>query len=163
MPAPTTWHRRVPEILETLRSPETPEALDRSDIEILLRVKRRQAIRVLHSAGGSVHKRVAKVSKHRLAQFLRALEDSGAVTASLKKNERVVARLEQARREEAALRARVPTMTRGQLPNAISIPEAGTLQIQFSSPEDLLSRIVQLAEMASNDYIQFEQTLAGTR
>jgi hypothetical protein len=167
MPKLPLWYRRVPEILQQLRSPGAPPFLDRPAIEQLFQVRRRQAIRLLGSMHGYQVGKTFLVDRASLIDFLDGLEKSGAAPEARARQSRVAAALNEVANYAAAQRVQVrtsPDVFRRQptnLPAAIELVAPGKLQISYHGAEDLLSQIVELAAAATNDFPGFRKLYEG--
>ena len=167
MPQLPSWYRRLPEILDQLRSPGAPPFLDRSAVEALFRIRRRQAIRLLAAAQGYQVGKTFLVERPALVDFLKAREKSGAPPAARARRQRVAAALNEVANYAAAQRTQVPTRADvfrrqpADLPAAIEVIAPGKLQISYHGAEDLLAQIVELAAAATNDFPAFRLRYAG--
>ena len=163
MPTLPRWYLRVPEMLARLRTPGAPPFLDRPAIEALFQVRRRQAIRLLGTAQGYQVGKTFLVDREALIAYLDAFEHSGAAPQARERRWRVAATLNEASQHLAAQSIQVPTARdvlrrrASQLPEAIEITGPGRLQISFTSAEDLLAKVAELAAAATNDYPSFRQ------
>ena len=83
------WYSRVPQILSQLQAPGAPPLLDRTAVESLFGVRRRQAIRILGSARGYQVGKTFIVERQALAQFLQQLDQSGAPREAAAKKQRI--------------------------------------------------------------------------
>ncbi len=167
MPKLPLWYRRVPEILEQLRSPGAPPFLDRPAIEQLFHLSRRQAIRLLGSSRGYQVGKTFLVERAVLIDFLDSHEKSGAAPEARARRRRVETALNEVANHAAAQRVQVHTapdvMRRrpADLPSAIELIAPGRLQISYTGAEDLLSQIVELAAAATNDFPGFRKVYEG--
>jgi hypothetical protein len=169
MPKLPIWYLRVPEILGELRSPDAPPFLDRSAVETLFRVSRRQAIRLLGCASGYQVGKTFLVDRQALIAFLEHLEDSGAAREARVRKRRVGMALNEVANHAAAQRVQVPVAPDAlrrrpaDLPAAIEIVAPGKLQISFQGAEDLLVHLVELASAAANDFPAFRELYEGRK
>jgi hypothetical protein len=167
MPKLPLWYRRVPEILEQLRSPGSPPFLDRPAIEQLFCLGRRQAIRLLGAAQGYQVGKTFLVERAPLIDFLEDREKSGAAPQARARRRRVAAALNEVANYAAAQRVQVrtsPDVLRrrpANLPAAIELVAPGKLQISYRGAEDLLAHIVELAAAATNDFPGFRKLYEG--
>lgn len=161
MPAQPSWHRRVPEILETLRAPQTPPFLDRPALESLFRLSRRQAIRLMGVFGGYQVGKTFLVDRSSVVTGLEQLQATGEIGIALERKRRVLAAVNEVSRRAAARRTAIAADSHAlrsrpdDLPAAIEIVRPGAVQISYRSAEDLLARIVELASAATNDFPRF--------
>ena len=163
MPKVPSWYSRIPEILSLLRDPGAPPLLDRSAVEQLFVVSRRQAIRILNASNGYQVGKTFIVERQALAKFLSAIERSGAGPGFRGRKQRVAAALNEvanyaeAQRVEIRPRPGALLQRPADLPAALELLGPGKLQISYADPEDLLARIVELAAAAANDFPAFRR------
>ena len=163
MPKLPAWYLRVPEILGQLRAPGAPPFLDRTAVETLFHVSRRQAIRLLGAAQGYQVGKTFLVERESLVRFLESVETSGAAPAARVRKRSVASALNEVANAAAAQRVQVrtnPDVFRrrpADLPVAIELVAPGKLQISYHGAEDLLAQIVELATAAANDFPAFRQ------
>lgn len=169
MPALPAWYQRVPDILATLRTSGMPPILDRSAIEDLFRVKRRQAIRLLGAANGYQVGKTFIVYRQSVINYLENLENSGAAPEARARKRRVALAIHEVANYAEAQRVEIRTSPDAlkkrpvDLPAGIDIAAPGKLQISYTSAEDLLARIVELAAAATNDFAAFRKIYEGRR
>jgi hypothetical protein len=167
MPKVPRWYLQVPEILGQLRAPEAPPFLDRTTVEALFRVSRRQAIRLLGTAQGYQVGKTFLVERESLIHFLESIESSGAAPAARARKRSVASALNEVANAAAAQRIQVRTnpdvlgRRPADLPAAIELVAPGKLQISYDGAEDLLAQIVELATAAANDFPAFRQIYEG--
>jgi hypothetical protein len=163
MPKLPLWYLRVPEILGQLHSPGAPPFLDRTAVEKLFQVSRRQAIRLLGAAQGYQVGKTFLVERESLVHFLETIESSGAAPAARARKRSVASALNEVANAAAAQNVQVrinPGVLRHRpvgLPSAIELVAPGKLQISYRGAEDLLAQIVELASAAANDFPAFRQ------
>lgn len=161
MPAKAQWLLRIPEILEELSGLDVP-VVDRAVCERLFRVRRRRAIDLIRWFGGYQAGRTFLVDRARLVALLEKLRDSPDFKLEWQRKERLSAKLDEMRRLQAGTHVAVPVGLEvfGQrlpdLPAGVALG-AGTLQIQFESPEELVGKLFALAQAIANDYEAFER------
>jgi hypothetical protein len=169
MPQLPLWYSRVPAILDQLCSPAAPPFLDRSAVEALFHVSRRQAIRLLGAAEGYQVGKTFLVERRALIAFLEELENSGAAPQARARKRSVAAALNEVANHAAAQRIQVPATADvfrrrpADLPAAIELVAPGKLQISYSGAEDLLAQIVELAAAAANDFPGFRKLYESGR
>ena len=167
MPARPLWLDRLQEITRQLDSPGLPPLLDRPCIELLFGVKRRQAIRLLAALGGYQSGKTYLVPRDELARRLTELSQTGTAQLARERKARMVEAMANAQRDLAARLTEIPaapdveTRQPQQIPATIRLAGRGTLEIQFSSAEDLLAQVVELASAASNDFPAFRRIVEG--
>ena len=151
---------RIPEILAQLRQVDIP-VVDRAVIEQLFVLKRRRAIELLHQFGGYQAGRTFLIDRQRLIRFLERLEQGDDFTFEIGRREHLSAGLDALRRHHVGATVRIPVEPEvfnarmRQLNEGVRIA-SGQLIIQFSSKEDLLAKLFELAQAAANDYETFE-------
>jgi hypothetical protein len=167
MPAQPSWYTRIPEILRQLDAEGSPPFLDRSAIEQLFGVGRRQAIRLMGVANGYQIGKTFLVDAQSLRRFLAGIEGTGAGVQARGRKQRVLTALNEVANHAAAQRVRIeiaPAALQGRvadLPRALELIEPGRLLIHYQGAEDLLSRIVELAASATNDFPAFRKRYEG--
>ena len=163
MPAQPSWHVRVPEILAALNAPESPPILDRAAFERLFQVRRRQAIRLLVLCGGYQIGKTFLTGRESVISFLESVKKNGSAAVARGRRVRVGAAINEAANQLAARQTRIaarPEFGSAMHPS-IEIPSAGKLQISYSDATDLLTRIVELATFAANDFTRFQKVFVG--
>ena len=159
MPAKALWLLQIPEIVSLLETFDVP-VVDRSVIERLFGLRRRQAIELLHRFGGYQAGRTFLVDRRLLIEHLRRLADGAEFQQEIQRKERLDQAVDQLRRQQAAARVKVlvqPDAFRRKLANlspGVAL-EAGHLHIEFSGTEDLLGKLFELSQAASNDFDRF--------
>jgi hypothetical protein len=167
MPNRPFWLERLPEITRQLDSTSLPPLLDRPCVELLFRVKRRQAIRLLAALGGYQSGKTFLIRREELARRLTELAKTRTAQLARERKDRMVEVMANAQRDLAVRLTEIETApdveTRQpqQLPGSIRLAGAGALEIRFSNAEDLLAQIVELASAASNDFPAFRKIVEG--
>ena len=167
MPQAPLWYRRVPEILARVRAPEMPPFVDRSGVEELFGVSRRQAIRLLGAARGYQVGKTFIIERQALLDYLEALEKSGIAPAARARKQRVALALREVANYAAAQKIEIRTepgalrRQPSELKGPIQRIGPGILQISYKNAEDLLARVVELAAAASNDFPAFRKQYEG--
>ena len=163
MPAQPSWHVRVPEILAALSVPESPPFLDRSAFEQLFQVRRRQAIRLLVQCDGYQVGKTFLAGRESVISFLESVKQSGGAAAARGRRVRIGAAINEAVNHLAASQPRVQARPAlgASLHPGIEFPAPGKVQITFTDATDLLTRIVELATFATNDFARFRKVFEG--
>ena len=163
MPAQPSWHVRVPEILAALSVPESPPFLDRPAFERLFQVRRRQAIRLLVQCDGYQVGKTFLAGRESVISFLESVERSGGAEVARGRRIRVGTALNDAVNHLAAsqLRVKPRAALSGSLHAGIEFPAPGKVQISFTDATELLTRIVELATFATNDFARFRKVFEG--
>jgi hypothetical protein len=159
MPAPSQWLLELPGIIRTLEVLETP-VIDRSLVEKLFGLKRRQAIDLCHRFGGFQAGRTFLVDRLHLIGELERIHRDPDFEVETHRRERLSVTVNEARRLRAGAEVRLPVARDAldcrmrDLPDGIRL-EAGCLTVCFNRPEELLAKLFELAKAAHNDYEAF--------
>lgn len=159
MPAKPAWLLRIPEIVEQLEAFGVP-VVDRAIVERLFGLHRRQAIELLHRFGGYQAGKTFLIERHHLIEQLAQLAKSEEFQSEIVRKERLDQAIDQLRRDRMALQVKIPVppdvwgRRMATLPLGIRL-EAGRLQVDFESSEELLAKLFELAQVAKNDYDRF--------
>jgi len=170
MPAKPRWHADLNKIRRTVSALETA-FVDRPVIERLFSLKRRQANYLMRTLGGYHIGQAAVVSRETLLAKLDEISTEPGkqhgYRAQAQRKARVVEFLNEALddlrnaarpRRISAPPARAPGSP---LPTGVHIASPGVLSIAFTTPEELLGRIMALAQSAAGDYAAFAAGLEG--
>jgi hypothetical protein len=161
MPAKALWLLHIPEIVSQLEALDLP-VVDRSIIERLFGLRRRQAIELLHRFGGYQTGRTFLVDRRLLIDHLGRLADGEEFQRESRRQERLDHAVDELRRQQTAVRVRIPvrpdvfSRKLADLPPGVAL-EAGHLHIAFSGTEDLLRKLFELSQAASNDFDRFRE------
>ena len=159
MPAKALWLLQIPEIVSLLETFDVP-VVDRSIIEHLFGLRRRRAIELLHRFGGYQAGRTYLVDRRLLIEHLRRLADGEELQRERQRKERLGHTVDQLHRHQTAARVKIsvqPDVFSRKLANlspGVAL-EAGHLHITFSSTDDLLGKLFELSQAASNDFDRF--------
>jgi hypothetical protein len=159
MPAKAQWLLQIPAILSLLETFEVP-VVDRSIIEHLFGLRRRRAIELLHRFGGYQAGRTFLIDRRLLIEHLRRLADGEEFQRETRRRERLDHTVDQLRRQQTAARVKITVQpdvfsrNLADLPPGVAL-ESGYLHITFSSTTDLLSKLFELSQAASNDFDRF--------
>jgi hypothetical protein len=159
MPAKALWLLKVPEILAMLESFDVP-VVDRAVIERLFGLRRRRAIELLHRLGGYQSGKTFLVDRHVLIGNLRRLSEGQEFDRESRRKERLDGAIDQLRRHQAAARVSIPVppdvydRKLKDLSEGVAL-EPGHLHVIFSGAEELLGKLYELAQVASNDFDRF--------
>ena len=160
MPRKTEWIHRIPQALAALERSPAP-LLDRADLERLLAVSRRQALRILDRLGATAVGRNLFVGRTELIERLRALhagEDAQYERRRLQRLDRTLAGLARdlkSARIPVAATPEAHSLLFPALPPSVRI-RPGRLEIDFENPQELLTRLFELSQAIANDYDRFE-------
>jgi hypothetical protein len=159
MPAKPAWLLKIPEIIRMLEAFDVP-VVDRAIIERLFGLRRRQAIELLHRFGGYQAGRTFLVDRHVLMANLRRLAEGEDFERESRRKERLDGAIDRLRRYQTAARVKIPVPSDvfdrklADLSTGVALVP-GQLHIAFSGAEDLLAKLFELAQAASNDYDRF--------
>jgi hypothetical protein len=151
------WLLHLPEIIEMLAAFDVP-VVDRAIIERLFGLRRRRAIELLHRFGGYQAGRTFLIERRTLIEHLQHLAEGEEFQVELRRRERLDGEIDKLRRYRAAASVRIPvrsTMCQTTaLPAGVAL-QPGHLHIEFSSTEDLLAKLFELAQAAGDDLDRF--------
>ena len=159
MAAKAHWLLQIPEIVSLLETFDVP-VVDRAIVERLFGLRRRQAIELLHRFGGYQAGRTFLVDRRLLIEHLRRLADGEVFQRESQRKERLDHAVDQLRRQQTARRVNIPVQPDvssrklADLAPGVAL-EAGHLHIEFSGMEDLLGKLFELSQAASNDFDRF--------
>lgn len=159
MPANPLWLLQIPEIVSLLETFDVP-VVDRAIVERLFGLRRRQAIELLHRFGGYQAGRTFLVDRRLLIEQLRRMTDGEEFQKESQRKERLDQAVDQLRRHQTAVRVKVavqPDVLSRKLTDlspGVAL-EAGHLHIAFAGTEDLLGKLFELSQAASNDFDRF--------
>jgi hypothetical protein len=164
MPSRPRWYADIDRIRDVVRALPSP-FLDRPTIERLFSVRSRQANYLMRSLGGYRVGQAAVVSRDDLLDWLDTASGAERVTAQVRRKSRVLEALDALRSEARPQRIAAPPALRpdSPLPEGVCISASGELTIRFNSAEDLLGRIMGLAQSAAADFVSFTAALEPER
>lgn len=163
MPDHPRWLDRVPEILRQLQTDSTPPILDRTAIERLFGIRRRQAITLLHRFSGYKLGRTFVVHRDSVVQYLTEVAKTGEI-AAMEEQQRTVAEFLGEARQGLLLpcipipRTKLSEITFAGLPPGIHLIP-GQLTIEFSGAQNLLEKLFVLSQALANDFPTLEAAL----
>ena len=162
MPAKAPWLLTISAILEHLEAFESP-VLDRASMERLFGLRRRRAIELMHSFGGYQAGRTFLIDRRQLIERLRGLAEGQEFQAEVRRKERLAEKIDLLRRQHAGASVRIAVAPdawnrrmEGLAPGIELQP--GHLHVQFVGAEDLLTKLFELSQAASNDFDRFRET-----
>lgn len=165
MPMKKTWLLRLPEIREELTALAVP-VIDRVMVERIFRVRRRRALQLMQYFGGWQAGQAYLLDRLALLRQLAPLEDSMEFAVEQRRRQRLLATLEQIRRQRAGAQVSLPVAGDAcacaifDLPAGVHL-QPGSLQVKFGQPEELLAKLYQLAQAAAQDFESFRMIAAG--
>jgi hypothetical protein len=163
MPRHPEWIHHIPAALAALHAIPSP-TIDRQTIESLFHVSPRQALRILSKLGCYAAGKSLLIERRDLAAKLEALLAGDSVRIEQSRHERVSQHLERYRKQQQARRIRIPVAPEAAAAHIASLPPGvtlhpGTLHIQFTTAQDLLSKLFTLSQAIANDYASFEEAI----
>ena len=159
MAAKAAWLLKIPEMIGTLESLDVP-VVDRAVIERLFGLRRRRAIALLHHFNGYQAGRTFLVDRRVLIDQLRRLAEGEEFQMESRRKQRLDHKVDQLRRNQAGARVKIPVQpdvfNRKLAELSVGVVlEPGHLHIAFSGAEDLLAKLYELSQAASNDFDRF--------
>lgn len=167
MPDQPSWLARVPALEDALAAASAPGLFDRSAIETLFGVRRRQAISLLHHCQGYRKGRKLVATRESVLGLLAAARAGGAWEELAEQRRQVAEFLGEARHGLTLPTLRIPAPARlseitfAGLPPGIHLMP-GQLSVRFDTAEDLVEKLFTLGQALANDYESLEAALAGT-
>jgi len=159
MPAKPLWLLHLPEIVEQLEVFDVP-VIDRAIVERVFGLRRRRAIEFLHRFGGYQAGRTFLIDRRLLIGHLRSLTEGEEFQRETRRKERLVGMMDQLHQSQMGARVKIPASREVQsrimsgLPPGIAL-NPGHLHIEFRGTEDLLTKLYELSQAASNDFDRF--------
>jgi hypothetical protein len=173
MPATPGWHAHLPTIRRTLTAMTATPWLDRRAIERLFGLRARQANYLMRAVPGRRLGTAVVIEREALLAHLDRLdmgERRGAVRAAasspVARKASVLEAIDALRREQRPRRVSPPPPPPGantSLPAGVRVAAPGELTLAFASPEELLGRILGLAQAAAADFADFATSLEFAR
>lgn len=159
MPAFPQWYQRIPVALATLRRVDTPD-FDRSAIEALLKVSRRDAVRILHRFGATRVGNSLKIARTDLILCLEAVQRDGSYRFERQRRHAVAREVVQAEQDAIARSIAIQQPEPASLPALDTLPDtielrAGLLSVRHAGPADLLRQLLLLARTICHDHSTF--------
>jgi hypothetical protein len=165
MPATPSWHSQIVSIRRTLLAMTATPWLDRPAIERLFGLRARQANYLMRALPGRRLGSAVVVDREALLLHLDELAaPRGVARAATQRKASVLETLAALKREGRPRpilppSAPPPATARTPLPAGVRIVAPGELAIAYASPEELLGRILGLAQAASANFAAFVQSL----
>jgi hypothetical protein len=163
--AKPSWWQHIEEIRSMLAEVQLP-VIDRSVVERLFGLRRRQAIELMHRFGGYQAGRTFLIGREQLVEQLDRILAGDECRREAARRERVSAEIERVQRTRRSEAVRIPvtpdvfdTRMRALAPDVQLRP--GKLEIEFAGAEDLLRKLFGLAQAVANDYGNFERAAVG--
>jgi hypothetical protein len=162
MPAKPRWHADLDKIrLEAAALPAP--FLDRQAFQKLFGLRRRQAQNLMSILGGYRAGTSVVIGRQELLLNLDGLAGERGSKTEATRKARVVEALDALRSHARPKRIEPPPVPRpgSALPEGARISAPGELTISFSTPEDLLGRVLGLAQSAAGDFAAFAAGLSS--
>jgi hypothetical protein len=162
MPRKPEWIQQLEAITEQLKTTSGSfpgELLDRSAVEQIFQVKPRQATRILHKMGARTVGGALLITQSEMLAALGTLSQGQEVQTEQRRRRSLIEKLEQARRESRGRHTVIPAPeSPGEFPPGTEV-KAGKLEIHFQDPVELLQKMMQLAQLASEDWNVFVERI----
>jgi hypothetical protein len=159
MPAQPAWFHRLDAILETLRGMSASH-LDRLAVEKLFGVRERRARQLMAGLAGLRVGNAVAVSRLALIERLEQTMASGIFEWERNRRARLIEELDRSRRVMAGRNVHIKSPA-----NVVELRFAnlcqdiflrpGELRIEFHGAEDLATKLFELANAISNDWLSF--------
>jgi hypothetical protein len=162
MPAKPSWHSHIVSIRRSLTAMTSTPSLDRPAIERLFGLRARQANYLMRGLPGRRLGSAVVIDREALLAHLDELAaPRGVARAATQRKASVLETLDALRREGRPRRIPPPPppAARGALPAGVRLAAPGELALAFATPEQLLGRILALAQAASSNFAAFAQSL----
>lgn len=161
MPAKPQWLLHIPEIVAQLREIDAP-VVDRGACEKLFGVGRRRAIDLMHRFGGYQSGNAVLLDRASLIVQLEAIGAGTEVERERRRKARLAEKIDHLLRYRAAAAVRIPVLPipAGELPAGITFG-GGRLIVEFSTVEDLLSKLYGLAQRAAQEFESFRDIVTA--
>jgi hypothetical protein len=165
MPDQPSWIEAVPAILEALEQLAAPPFLDRTAVEALFGLRRRQAIHLLGRMGGYQVGKALVAPREAVIRFLRDPRRTAAAAHERGRFERVRGALGKSREDLGQRRISIPAPPPQQsagtglagLPDGVRL-EARRLTVEFANPVELIQKLFALSHALTTDYEAFERS-----
>jgi hypothetical protein len=156
MPRKPEWIQNVNGAIQELTGFPAP-VVDRATLEKVLRVRRREAIRLMHRFGGYQAGRTFLVDRLDLLKQLEALERGEPHQKETQRRQRLEATLQP--RKTIPVTPAAWNADLDHLPDGTRLTP-GILEIEFQNANQLLERLFALAQAIHNDYERFESLIS---
>jgi hypothetical protein len=158
VPRRTEWTLHLERAIADLDALTTP-TLDRQAIQALLRVSPRQALRILHRLDGHQAGQALVIGREELKGKLQQMAAGGPIQFERARRGRIVEELARIGTERKARQTVIPAAPiagADSLPAAIRLKQ-GRLEIAFTSGEELLGLLLELAHFVADDPERFRR------
>lgn len=159
VPRRTEWTLHLERAIADLDALTAP-TLDRQAIQALLGVSPRQALRILHRLEGHQAGQALVIGRQELKEKLQQMAGGGPVQFERVRRGRIVEELARIGAERKARQTVIPNAAAiagsDSLPAAIRLKQ-GRLEIAFTSGEELLGLLLELAHFVADDPERFQR------
>ncbi len=162
MPPIPRWYADLSKIRRRLEDMDDSLPLDRRAIETLFGLKRRQANKLMNKFQGYAVGQSTVLSRSDLLQRIDELAAPGGVAAAkIQEKQRALSFFQAEERKARPPRIPPPPIKAAPaaLPAGMRLVGHGQLLIEYSSPEELLSRHLALSQSAITDFASFAASL----
>lgn len=154
LPRPVEWYQHVPAAIYTLRGLPCP-VVDRSCVESIFHLGRRQAIRLMSRFGGYQSGKAYLLDRLDLIQKLEAILDQANFSQDRARRQRVASMAIELQQNWKARQKTIqpaPSPIRGfaDLPHSIILEER-RLEIHFATQEELLTHLLSLVQALAQE------------
>lgn len=167
MPPKPRWFAHLPQIRRQLEALPESCPLDRQAVERLFGVKPRQANNLMSLfAGYTVGQSFALSRSDLLSRIDEMARPGGVAHKEIQQKIRAVTALNALQQQAQPRRIPAPPPpppTGAPLPTGVHLLAAGQIRIDFTTPEELLSRILALSQSAVSDFAAFASSLVPMR
>lgn len=167
MPAKCRWLINIPEIIERLSRLDVP-VIDRVIFERTFEVRRRRAIDLMKRFGGGFESgNVGFLDRLEVIRQLKQIAAGDEVAQECQRRERLAERIDEASRYRSAARVRIPISPQAMdrsfpvLPDGVCLSD-GKLVAEYTTAEQLLQRLFEVAQAAANNYEAFRATVEAS-
>lgn len=159
MAAKPRWLLEIPSILELLEASDAP-VLDRAACERLFKVRRRRAIELMQHFGGYRSGNAVLIDRLDLIRRLQDFSAGPQFAQERARKQRLSERLIVLEKHRRAAAVQIPVRPEALDASVADLPagvrfEPGKLTVLYTSVEDLLARLYELAQAAANDFDRF--------
>jgi len=156
MPFKPRWHADLTKIRAAVASLPSP-FLDRPTVEQIFGLRRRGANYLMATLAGYRIGPSSVVSREALLRKLDEVGGERAIRGQALRKARVVEALDELRSQARPriISAPPPRRPGSPLPEGVRVSAPGKLTLLFSTPEDLLGRLMGLAQSAAGDFAAF--------
>ena len=163
------WFKRLPEILAQIDALERRHQFDRESIEVLFDLQTSAAIKLLEQFGAEKIGGSYWISRKNLLIRLNRMAQTGSFKDALahesERRRKIADTIREAKEEQLLRRKQIPVTPESRHKNLDELDgttlEPGRITITFESPEQALTRLMELAWAIAGD-LNFEQRITPT-